>query len=46
MLVQAPIFIGFFSSLTSLAQAKVWQKHCYQVSVMLQNQVKCLFACP
>ena len=36
MLVQAPIFIGFFSSLTSLAQAKVRQKQCYQVSVTLQ----------
>ena len=33
MLVQAPIFIGFFSSLTSLAQAKVRQS--YQGSVML-----------
>ena len=34
MLVQAPIFIGFFSSLTSLAQAKVRQN--YQGSVTLQ----------
>ena len=42
MLVQAPIFIGFFSSLTSLAKAKVRQKQCYPVPVTLQACVTCL----